>query len=361
MDARSARIEAIEQAGNARLRTGLAVIAVAAAGGLGLAVAVNVVQYRRMIRRLKNLRESVARLSRGQLLDPLTIQGPAEFRALADDLNRMARELASLYADLERKVAIKSRELARSERLASVGFLAAGVAHEINNPLNTITGHAELALRKAADLADARRSADVQEALQIIIEEGFRCKSITEKLLSLAASQDASREVVDIGQVAGEVTGQLLGHRQCRDRHLYLELPPEGDLTIQGNASELKQVLLNLALNALQAVPLGEGVVKIDVKRLASTIEICVSDNGRGMSAKVLERVFEPFYSDHPRGDERTLGLGLSITHAIVEAHGGQITAESPGPGRGSRFIIRLPAYVPNDERGPVLRAAVTA
>ena len=106
----------------------------------------------------------------------------------------------------------------------------------------------------------------------------------------------------------------------------------------------MKQVLLNLTINALQAVQPGTGEVAIEGRRAGGWVEVVVSDNGRGIAPESLKHVFEPFYTDKRGAGEPGTGLGLSITHAIVESHGGRITAESGGAGRGSRFTVQLPA-----------------
>src|SRR5205807_1065265 len=138
-------------------------------------------------------------------------RGPAEFAELAEDFNRMARELEALYRDLEQKVAIKSRELVRSERLASVGYLAAGVAHEINNPLSIITGYGERAIQKLERDANDDGSAVAMKSLRIMCEEAYRCKAITEKLLSLARPGEEARGPVLLGALAGEVVALVQG------------------------------------------------------------------------------------------------------------------------------------------------------
>ena len=132
---------------------------------------------------MRELGSSVRQFAAGSLANRIDLRAPAEFIALAEDFNRMARELDSLYRDLEQKVALKSRELVRSERLASVGYLAAGVAHEINNPLSIIAGYAE---RSLAEMDDAASDTALRKVLQIICSEAFRCKEITGKLLSMA-------------------------------------------------------------------------------------------------------------------------------------------------------------------------------
>jgi signal transduction histidine kinase len=255
--------------------------------------------------------------------------------------------LDHFYHRLEQEVRTKSRELVRSERLASVGFLAAGVAHEINNPLNIISGYAELTMKRLESIGaviDDEAAGQTRNNLRIIREEAFRCKDITEKLLSLSRNGSDSWEELDLATVARDVAAMTRGLKNYRDRRLTVKLDPAQPLQVRANLTEMKQVLLNLTINALEAVAPGEGEVCIEGRRNNEWIELSVKDNGRGMGPDVLSRVFEPFFTARRTNGERGTGLGLSITHAIVEGHHGRLEAESDGPGRGSRFTIRIPA-----------------
>jgi signal transduction histidine kinase len=257
----------------------------------------------------------------------------------------MAAELEGFYRQLEEKVRAKSRELVRSERLASVGFLAAGVAHEINNPLNIISGYAELTLKRLRALDGDPAAEDAARSLQIIRDEAFRCKETTEKLLSLARGGTDVRAPMNLAATAEEVAAMTRGLKNYRDRRVRTNFRDDAEtMRVMANASEMKQVLLNLTVNALEAVPPGAGEVVIEGRRRDDWVEVSVSDNGRGIPPESLPHVFEPFFTDKRGSGEPGTGLGLSITHAIVEGHGGRIDAHSDGPGRGSRFTFQLPA-----------------
>jgi signal transduction histidine kinase len=322
--------------------------------------------YRGVIVPLSGLSWAVRMVRAGRFADRIDLRGkrgdsetsryPEEFARLADDFNHMAAELDEFYQELEAKVAAKSKELVRSERLASVGYLAAGVAHEINNPIGIIAGYAEYALAELKQRVGNRvpDPAEVEKTLQIICEEAFRCKEITSKLLSLAKPGDAARKPVNLADVAAGVASMVGGVKPFRDRRLSVRADADdrSKLVVSAVEAEMKQVILNLALNALEAVPKQTGEVRMHVARRGNWVELTVIDNGKGMTPQTLERIFEPFYTDKrgtgtspaDGGRRSGTGLGLSITHAIVEAHGGKIAAHSDGPGRGSRFIVRLPA-----------------
>ena len=311
------------------------------------ALLVTASQYRSVMAPLHRLRDGVRRVAAAKFSDPLgpSSAGSREFAELAGEFNRMARELDGFYRQLEEKVRAKSRELVRSERLASVGFLAAGVAHEINNPLNIITGYAELTLKRLRALDGDPAAADAAQSLQIIRDEAFRCKETTEKLLSLARGGREGREIINLATLASEVASMTRGLKNYRDRKVRMNFSDDAEaMQVLANASEMKQVLLNLIVNALEAVPPATGEVVIEGRRRDEWVEVSVSDNGRGIRPESLPHVFEPFFTDKRGAGEPGTGLGLSITHAIVEGHGGRIEAESAGMNKGSRFTFQLPA-----------------
>ena len=313
-------------------------IAVLGAGIIGL------LQYRGIVRPLASLGAGARRIATGEFRSRLDEIGPRELRELSGDFNRMAAQLDEFYHRLEEKVAEKSLELSRAERLASVGYLAAGVAHEINNPIAIIAGHAEYLLSQL-ERASANQVDDdeLKRTLAMICDEAFRCKDIVGKLLSLSRPREANPGEVDLASAAQEVIAALGGLREYQDRRIVLSRGQESDLAVEAIAAEMKQVILNLLMNGLQAVDTG-GEVRAEVSRSGNWIQLRVRDNGRGMSAQTLERVFEPFYTERAGAREPGTGLGLSITHAIVQSHGGRISASSSGIGSGSEFVLEMPA-----------------
>lgn len=301
-------------------------------------------QYRSVIAPLGRLSDGVRKVAAGTFTERLPATGKDEIAFLAADFNRMTDQLDGFYHQLEQKVAQKSRELVQSERLASVGFLAAGVAHEINNPLGIISGYAEYSLERLRQSPGSISSAELIQSLQIICDEAFRGKDITAKLLSLSRSSDEPRQPVDLVRTVQDVAGILSGLRDYRDRRIEVRCASPGRMDVLANEAEMRQMILNLLMNALEASPAETGRVGAVLSAEGSTVRLVISDNGKGMSAATLERAFEPFYTERKGSLRRGTGLGLSITHAIVQSHGGRIRAESDGPERGSRFIVELPA-----------------
>jgi signal transduction histidine kinase len=333
----AAGIEAIERSAAERRKKVLIGIGITAAVAAALAVVVGVWQYLAVMRPLRRLQRGVERLAAGDFADQLASVGDREFVQLANDFNRMADDLATLYHDLEDKVRLRSAQLAQSERLASVGFLAAGVAHEINNPLAIIAGEAELALGALSNDTPS----EARETLTAIRDEAFRCKTITQKLLSLARPGSDTRVATDLRQLADEVASLIKTLPQHKDRRVTVQGP---SVAADTDAARVKQVLLNLVINALEAVPAHQGEVQLVVESRVGHASLSVQDNGKGIDREALARVFEPFYTSKKTPSRPGLGLGLSISHAIIEDLGGRLTAQSLGTGRGSTFTIELPA-----------------
>lgn len=304
------------------------------------AAAVSLTHYRSVIGPLQYVRNGVRTVARGGLATRLAPRGDAEFTDLQSDFNAMAEELESLYHNLEQRVADQGRRLAVSERLASVGFLAAGVAHEINNPLAIMSGHAQSALRRARSTGGAP-DANLARDLEIIRDEAFRAKEITRQLLDLSSGGSTQRTPVSLRGVIEDVAGILCDTPLCNGKSIEMTSEADDPLVVSGSEPELKQVVLNLTMNAVHAVGADGGTVELHTRRANGWVELQVRDNGCGMSPDAMERVFEPFFSS--RKGRGGVGLGLTISHAIVQRHGGELAAASDGPGRGSVFTMRLP------------------
>ncbi len=327
-----------EAAADHRRRSTVRTLAGLCAAVAAVAVAVGWDQYRRVVGPVRLLATGARRFAAGDFGRRLVPSGDAEFVALAVDFDRMADDLQRTYEDLEARVRAAGRDLARAERLASVGYLAAGVAHEINNPLGIIAGYGERALRHLpADHA-------LRPTLSVMCDEAFRCKAITDRLLSLARPGAGGRGPVSPSAVAADVATTVTALPAFAGRRVAVT-PDPADAAVHANASELRQVVLNLVVNALEATA-ADGRVTVVVSATDDAVELAVTDDGRGLSAEALGRVFEPFYSLKRIVNAGGTGLGLSIAHAIVADHSGRLTAASDGPGRGCRFLVQFPRAV---------------
>lgn len=267
-----------------------------------------------------------------------------EFFDLTTNFNRMADRFIESENDLAAKVEDRSRQLVRSERLASVGCLAAGVAHEINNPLSAITIAAQSVQYRLSEALDPEHEDTdvVMERLSMIQEESKRCGEITKRLLDFSRNEKQEKIPNDLTRVIGEVLAMVRPMTKYHDRKIVFEqIDP---LIIDINAPQIKQVVLNLVTNGLQAAS-DNGEVEIRIDEQTDWVVIQIADNGDGMTSENLEQLFEPFYSTKETGEGT--GLGLSITNRIVEEHNGTIEPFSAGPGQGSVFSVRLPRKQP--------------
>jgi PAS domain S-box-containing protein len=237
---------------------------------------------------------------------------------------------------------LQELHLMQSEKLSSIGVLAAGVAHEINNPLSSVTGYAEALLRRFSDqsaLASDPRLDDFQKYLQVIIRESYRCKGIIDSLISFSRKSDGSVGNVNINDVLNEVL-ELVKFKS-RFEKIEIKTDLQRDLPdVLCDPSGMRQVCLNLLMNAHQAIK-GSGVVEITTKSIDSgSLLFQIRDSGCGISKEILDQIWDPFFTTKEVG--QGLGLGLAITYSIIQRHGGDIRVESH-IGTGSKFTVRMP------------------
>jgi signal transduction histidine kinase len=222
-----------------------------------------------------------------------------------------------------------------TEKLAAVGTLTAGLSHEIRNPLNA-AGLQLTVLERRVRKLEAAAQEPLLEPLLLVRDEIRRLDHILEDFLQFARPREFQPNAVDVGALLARVQSLLSG--QAEQKGVVLELEPSRVGPVRGDEERLRQVLLNLALNALEATPAG-GRVRFSASALGTEVALYVDDSGPGIPAHVQARLFEPFFTTKASGS----GLGLSIVHAIVTQHGGTIEVED-GPMGGARFTVRLPA-----------------
>lgn len=291
---------------------------------------------------LKEISDGASRIAEGDpdFRVPPVSRWQDEFSQLRTNVNLMADRFQQAEQDLNRKVRERSQQLVRSERLAGLGFLAAGVAHEINNPLSIIRVAADtLDYRLHENLDDANPERDeIFERLKMVRMEAARCGEITARILDFARGDQAAPQVEDLTAVVDSVLAMVRPMPNYRDREIVFERTQP--LRLMMNGAQMKQVMLNLIFNALQATAEG-GRVEVRLIEQCDWVVVEVEDDGCGMSEETMEQLFEPFYSTKPTG--QGTGLGMCITHRIIEDHQGTIEPLSPGDGQGSLFRIRLP------------------
>jgi signal transduction histidine kinase len=258
-----------------------------------------------------------------------------QYQQLQETISELRSTQVELRARMEAQRDAENR-LVQAAKLAAVGEMAAGIAHELNNPLTSVTGFAELALDAIP------RESQTRKDLEIVMREAVRARDVVRRLLDFARQSESTRVRVSLNEVIEDVVA--LSRHLIHTSGVDLKLDLEEDLPwVLADANQMKQVLLNLVHNALQAMPAGG---KMDILTHSSSragrdwIRVSVCDTGVGIPKADQTRIFEPFYTT--KGDQGGTGLGLSVTYGIVTDHGGQIDVES-APGAGSKFTVWLP------------------
>lgn len=335
-----------------------------------------------VVRPFKNLLYGARRVAQCDFAYRIHTSTSDEIAELAHAINLSAQSFLAIQKDLKEQVRQRSEEVIRNEQLASVGFLAAGVAHEINNPLAAIAWSAEAlearlhrilhpVMRVSTGMqvstdpnASASSNAVVSSEtlagtdldtlrtyLRRIQDEAFRCKGITERLLDFSRlGTNQRKQQTDMNEVVQDVVDMVRHLGPYRSQKIEIETG-ESPAIAWASPQEMKQVVLNLITNALESLDPDSksGLVRVKVlpRPELDQVHLLIEDNGCGMDQEVMKHLFEPFFTR--RRDGRGTGLGLPITNRIITDHGGRITPRSEGPGLGSRFEIALPSKPTND------------
>ena len=258
------------------------------------------------------------------------------------ELTATNKELQDLTQELEEKVSKRTEQLIAQAKLASLGTLAAGIAHELNSPLGSIAACTEGLLNILAENGQVSSESDgeVREYLNIINGEAFRCKAIINSLLNFARqAPPMSQEETEINELLRS-TIRLFKYRAFdEDKEIILE-PLSQEIYIKGDIHLLKQIIFNLTENALDAVGL-HGRIKWSTIDLGHAVRLLCEDNGYGLNKEELDKVWDPFFTTKPAG--KGTGLGLSLSYSAVKRHQGDIEIQSEGRYKGARVIITLP------------------
>ncbi|MBI3989648.1 MAG: hypothetical protein HY347_08520 [candidate division NC10 bacterium] len=254
-----------------------------------------------------------------------------ELKGLNRELQEKKESLEQAYQELEQA----QQHLVQSEKLAALGTLSAGLAHEINNPIGIISSRVEVMLLEAKERELLK---EVQEDLKVIGKHAARVARIAHGLLSFAKQTAWEFKSLDLNQLVEEVL--LLAEKQLSKEGITLEkrLMP-GLAKVLGSPNHLEQVLLNLLINAREAMPQGGKLLVETRKARDGHVQLLVADTGVGIPEEARPRLFDPFFTTKERGT----GLGLSISYGIIQGHGGAIEVESE-VGKGSTFLVTLPA-----------------
>ncbi len=277
-----------------------------------------------IVQRLQLLTAVVKRTGTGHFA-PLPV---AAGSSRSDEVETLIRT----FNTMEEQLLAREKELLQSKKLAAIGTLAAGVAHELNNPLSNIYTTAQRLLKKSGDSGPDY----LKRGLGDIFGETMRVKTIVSDLLGFARGREPNPRFVELRGLVGGAWAQLARARDVSGVRLALTLVPE-EIVVCVDSEQLEQVFLNLFANACDAMT-GTGELTVRANEEDATVGIRVSDTGAGMSRETVDKIFEPFFTTKDKGT----GLGLAIVFNIVQKHGGTIRAES-AEGAGTTFVITLP------------------
>jgi len=314
-----------------------------------LAIGGAILMVRLVERPVAGLMRGMAKVEGGDLETRADLGTRDELGRLADSFNAMVGKLKAARAEIE---VYHQHRLARAERLATLGEIAASLAHEIKNPLAGIAGAVQVMADELAE-ADPRK-----EIMHEILTQVHRLDRTTQDLLAFARPGKPDVEPCDIHQVLDRVLILLAENPEAKQMRVVRAYQPDIP-RMHADGKQLRQVFLNLILNAVQAMPAGGQITLRTAVRNgvcadgeeptahAPMVEVAVTDTGPGIPSNVLKEIFTPFMTTKRRGT----GLGLSVSRRIIEDHGGWITAESPA-GQGATFRVFLPIEPSNHEAG---------
>jgi len=251
---------------------------------------------------------------------------------LYEETKRWSEELERKVEERTRELRAAQEQLLQSEKLASIGHLAAGVAHEINNPMGVILGFAQGILKTLPEDDSLRKPLTTME------KESLRCKRIVQNLLDFAHYSEPTPHLTNINELL-DVSCELVEHQiSLQNVKLFKDYDPALP-SIMADLHQLQQVFINIMLNAYQAMPNG-GTLHLTTRSVGSELQIIFADTGTGISSENVQRIFDPFFTTKEVGEGT--GLGLSVSYGIIKAHGGDIEVESR-MGKGTTFTIKLP------------------
>jgi two-component system NtrC family sensor kinase len=309
----------------------------------------------RMVRvPVRRLIKGTARVANGDLETRIKVKGGDElgelasaFNDMTDDLRQAQHEIDEWSQRLEQKVIQKAEELNRAqkqiihmEKMASLGKLAATVAHELNNPIAGILNYAKLINRDIAETdLEQDKANEITRYLTMIQKESVRCGDIVRNLLLFTRRSGVQFAENHLNQIIDRALMLVRHHLEMSSIKLDKRLDPDADDKLICDSNQLQQALVALLVNAVEAMTEG-GTLRLEASWSEREIQVVVSDTGCGIPAEILPHLFEPFFST--KENETGVGLGLSVAYGIIQSHGGEIEATSE-EGKGTRFQVTLP------------------
>jgi signal transduction histidine kinase len=288
-----------------------------------------------IVRPLRILEKKTKNIAMGDFSESIEVKGSDEIASLAKSFNRMEDHLKLAVSSFEHTIEQlreKQAQLVEAEKLASIGILTAGIAHEINNPLTSVLSFSKLMLEQMP--VDDRNYA----RLKIMVRDAQRARTIVRELLSFAKENPIHPLLICVNSPVTEIAESLVAQDTFKDIELKLKLSP--DLPeILADPVRIGQVVMNMLLNAAHSIT-PPGKIEVETRVADRFVEIVFSDTGQGIPEEHLNKIFDPFFTT--KGTRKGTGLGLAISYGIIKKHDGDIEVKST-VGKGSTFIVRLP------------------
>jgi len=316
-----------------KMSINLQVLALALVVGVGIFI--NIKLASSISTPIRNLQRITKKITRGDFSETIEVHGHDEIALLAESFNQMEDNLDHAMTALEeiiKKLQEKQDQLVEAEKLALVGKLAAGIAHEINNPLTSVLTFSNLMLEQCPP-SDPRH-----EKLKLMARETNRARTIVRQLLNFGRETVIKPEKININQPVSEIADSLVA--QDAFKGIGLDMKLGDDLPeVKADPAQIGQVVMNMLLNAIHAIT-PPGRIEVVTRRTEKNVEIVFSDTGAGIPEENIHKIFDPFFTT--KDATKGTGLGLAVSYGIIKKHGGNIEVAST-LGKGSTFTVRLP------------------
>lgn len=292
---------------------------------------------RSIVTPIRNLERITKKITRGDFSESIVVKGHDEISSLAESFNQMEDKLDHAMNALEdtiKQLQEKQALLVEAEKLASIGKLAAGIAHEINNPLTSVLTFSNLMLEQCPP-DDPR-----YDKLKLMARETDRARTIVRQLLNFGRESVIKPVKININQPVTEIAESLVAQEAFKDIELSLKLAdnlPE----VYADPAQVGQVVLNILLNAIHAIT-PPGRIDVSTRLADKNVEVVFADSGKGIPDEHLYKIFDPFFTT--KGATKGTGLGLAVSYGIIKKHGGEIVVAST-VGKGTVFTVRMPIY----------------
>ena len=319
-----------------RMSINLQVLALAVVVGAGIFI--NIKLATSIATPIRNLQRITKKITRGDFSETIEVHGHDEVSSLAESFNQMEDKLGHAMTALEeiiKKLQEKQDQLVEAEKLALVGKLAAGIAHEINNPLTSVLTFSNLMLEQCPP-GDPRHN-----TLKMMARETDRARIIVRQLLNFGRESKLKPEQININQPVSEITDSLVA--QDAFKGIELDMKLADDLPeISADPAQLGQVVMNMLLNAIHAIT-PPGRIEVVTRKTEKSVEIAFTDTGAGIPEENIHKIFDPFFTT--KDATKGTGLGLAVSYGIIKKHGGEIEVASV-VGKGTTFTIKLPVHL---------------